>query len=97
MTLFSIKVSKRQYQEKNVDGVKLATRNWICYLLKEDIISKSKYFIVKNIVKSFFSYTLTSVEKYALLFSLDQHTPTKNNTKHYKIFFLSHTKTYIES
>ena len=51
--------------------------------------SKLKYRIVKNIINNFSSYTLTSEEKYALSFSLDQHIPTKNNTNNIKTEFES--------
>ena len=43
-------------------------------------VSKPQYFIVKNIINNVSSCTLTSEEEYALLFSLDQHIPTKQST-----------------
>ena len=56
-------------------------------------ISKPKYRIVKNIINNFSWYTLTLVEEY-VLFSLDQHIPTKNNTKNIKTEFERFSITY---
>ena len=52
-------------------------------------ISKPKYCIIKNIINNFSLYTLTSEEEYAPSFSLDQHMPSKNDTRNIKTEFES--------
>ena len=44
-------------------------------------ISKQKYRFLKNSINNLSSYTLTSENKYALSFSLEQHIFTKNTNK----------------
>ena len=59
-------------------------------------VSKPKCCTAKNIINNFSSYTLTSEEEYALLFSLDQHILTRPNTSNITSFFY-HIQTHLKN
>ena len=84
-------VPKEKYRWDKIYNKKLDT------LHSERIyVSKPKCCIVKNIINNFSSYTLTSEEDYALLFSLDQHIPTKRNISNITSFFY-HIQTHSKN
>ena len=85
--LLSTTGSKIQCHKKKCRWDKIDSKKLDKLHSEKRYISKPKYGIARNIIINFSSYTLTSEEKYALSFSLNQHIPTKNNTNEIKTEF----------